>query len=309
MSSDLDYEKEVLSFEFEKKVLAKDDKKWDLTKMQKIFFSQKCQKEPSFFRVFNPKYNMTKEMREEFRYRTYGERNITVEIIGQTGSGKSSVLITLALNWFSKPVDINDIVFTTQEVIDRAKLVGRNHTIIKDEQNKQKGMGSQREEDELEALEDTTRKYGLNLLFASPRRRNHSSAHYLLEVICINKEKRLTKVAIYNQDTYSYIGYFVIKIIEENNKLWKEYNKKKDKFIETVLSRQIERLSLDEMSKELKKSKKFPFCKSNSDLEIIAMETFPTLTTQEIKAVVNNFRILERVKNNEKFQETNYLDD
>lgn len=210
-------------------------------------------------------------------------------------SGKSCVALTLAVDWMNKPIIVDDICFTTDELLKRAMTIGRNHTLIQDEQINQLGAGSQREQYERQTLEDTTRKFGLNILFCSPTTRDHTTAHYNLEIICINKKKRLTKIAIIGSGS-NYMGYFVIKVLPESNKLWKAYNSKKDAFIKDILSRSTQRLSLDDMSEAVKKHRMFPFARTSSEMKIIAMKVFPTLTIQEIGMIVDNIRMLDRMK-------------
>lgn len=218
-----------------------------------------------------------------------------MEITGQTGSGKSIVSITIAVEIMNKPINIKDICFTTDELLSRAMEVGQSHVLLQDEQINQLGSGSQREQYERQTLEDTTRKFGLSIIFCSPTTREHTTAHYNLEVICINKRKRLSKVAIIGSGM-NYLGYFVIKVLPEKNKLWKEYNKQKDEFIKTILNRSTQRLSLDEMSASLEKSKLYKHAKNKEELKIVATKLYPTLTIGEIGMLVNNHLMMKRVE-------------
>lgn len=210
-------------------------------------------------------------------------------------SGKSIVSMSIAVKWMSKVLVVDDICFTTEAILQRAKVIGKNHVLIRDEQTQGFGVGSDREEEERKSLEATTRKFGLNIIFCSPDSRDHSSAHYNLEIICINRQKRLTKVAIKGDDG-NYIGYFVIEVLPESNKLWKAYNKRKDVFIKSVLARSTHRLSIGDMSVALKKHGDFRFAFTNEEKKIVATELFPNLTIMEISMVVSNLKILERKK-------------
>jgi len=281
----------VEPFEYAKKG-NKDDLKWDISPMMMLKFRQRVELNPSFSKVFNIKYNLTKAMKREFHHRTKGERNIITELTGYTGSGKSICAVTIALKWMKKKIVADDILFSTEEILRRSQEIGQNHTLIRDEQTRGSGMGSRREEEEQENLEDTTRKFGLNIIYCSPTTRDHTTAHYNLEIICINKAKRLTKVAIIGFNG-QYLGYFVIKVIEEDHKLWIAYEKNKDEFIKSVLGRSMQRLSIDDRSKELKKHPQYKFAKTMEQKKIIAMKLYPTLTTQEISSIVGNIGLMD----------------
>lgn len=284
---------EVFRFEYEQTKVFQ-GLKWDISDMQKEKFRERSRRNPSFLRVFNPKYNLTKPMSKEFRYRTIGERNIIVEITGVTGIGKSLVAVTIAVEWMSKLITADDIAFTTDELLQRSMQIGKNHTLIQDEQINQLGAGSQREDYERQSLEDTTRKFGLNIIFCSPTTRNHSTAHYQLEVVCRNDKKRLTKVAILSGGG-TYLGYFIIKVLEEDNPLWVDYSERKDEFIKTIMSRKTKRLSLDEMALSLREHEQFAYAKTREQKKVVASKMFPTLTIQEITMIVENLQMLEQM--------------
>jgi len=92
------------------------------------------------------------------------------------------------------------------------------------------------------------------------------------------------------------MGYFVIKVIGAKNKLWVAYEKKKDCFIKEILSRSTKRLSIDDMSMALSKNKLFAYAKTRQEMKIVGTKMFPTLTGEEISMVVDNLRMLERMK-------------
>ena len=194
-----------------------------------------------------------------------------------------------------KKLVVEDILFSTEEILQRSKVIGMNHTLIRDEQTLGSGMGSDREKQEQENLEDTTRKFGLNIIFCSPNTRDHTTAHYNLEIICINKKERLTKIAIIGYNGL-YMGYFVLKVIDDDDPIWIEYEKRKDKFIEAVLGRRMERLSLDVRSIALQKHKQFKHAKTNELKRIVAMKMFPNLTLLEVSSIVGNLKLLNASK-------------
>lgn len=284
---------EIFSFEYDRTDHKGD--KWDVSEMMKLRFRQKALINPSFFRVFNEHFNMTKPIRKEFHYRSTGERNITAEITGATGIGKSLVSITIAVDWMNKVLVVEDIVFTTEAILTRAMEIGKNHTLIRDEQTEGFGIGSNREEEERKTLEATTRKFGLNIIFNSPDTKDHSTAHYNLEVICINRKKRMTKVAIIGYQG-QYLGYFSIKVLPDNNKLWIAYNKRKDEFIKSVIGRSTARLSLDDMSKALHDHKHYRYTTTKEEKKILCMKLYPTLTIGELSMIVDNLKLMDKIK-------------
>jgi len=281
---------EIYDFEYERKGRLK-GLRWDISEMKKASFRQRCQVNNSFYRVFNPDFNLTKQFFSEVKFRTSGERNLIIEVVGQTGSGKSFVSVSLALNVMGKPLVVEDICFTSDDLLKRAMEIGKSHVLIQDEQINQLGAGSQRESYERQTLEDTTRKFGLSIIFCSPTTRDHSTAHYVLEVICINKRKRLTKVGIISDNQY--LGYFVIKVLSCRHKLWVAYEFKKDAFIKSILNRSTQRLSIDDMSRALASHKMFKFARTKEQRKVVCVKVFPTLATQEINMVVENLGLLE----------------
>lgn len=284
---------EIYDFEFDKKSKVK-VLRWDVSTMMREKFRQKAQHNSSFLRVFNPSFNLTKPFFKEVKWRTSGERNLIMEVTGVTGSGKSNISLALGLNVMGKPMVVDDIAFTTDDLLKRAMDVGKSHVLLQDEQINQLGAGSQRESYERQTLEDTTRKFGLSIIFCSPTTKQHSTAHYNLEVICRNSKKRISKVAILSDDG-NYLGYFVIKVLPEKHKLWKAYNNKKDEFIKGILNRSTQRLSIDDMSKALYKHKMFKYAKTKEQRKVVCVKVFPTLATQEINMVVENLSLLEAI--------------
>lgn len=284
---------EIFDFEYSK-FGKKTGLKWDISAMKREALRQTAAAKPSFFRVFNPAHNLSKQFFKEVAFRTTGERNLILEVTGPTGSGKSKVAITLALEKMKKSLTVDDIAFTTDQLLQQSMKVGKSHVLIKDEQIDQVGVGSQREGYEQRTLEDTTRKFGLSMIFCSPVTKVHSTAHYNLEVVCINKRKRLTKVAIIGSGGF-YMGYFIIKVVSDRHPVWRSYSKKKDEFIDSVLSRSTKRLSLDDLSLSLKKHKFFSAARTREEQKIVCMKMYPTLTVQEIAMIVDNLRMLERL--------------
>lgn len=91
----------ILPFEYKKKGRVADGLKWDLSPMMLEKYRQKAQSNPSFYRVFDSAYNLTNKFKAEIKYRTTGERNIIIEVTGQTGCLSDDTLI---LNHFNRGV-------------------------------------------------------------------------------------------------------------------------------------------------------------------------------------------------------------
>lgn len=284
----------IESFEYEKKG-NKDQIRWDIDKFQKSLFEQRLELNPSFANCFDETKNQTQEVKDNIKYYTTGERNRIIELIGMTGSGKSLSAITIAIDFMNKPLTVEDIHFTTDSLLLRSRQIGKSHVLILDEQTKNYGMGSDREKEEQKNLEDTTRKFGLNIIFCSPTTREHSTAHIQMELICINKKKRLTKIGIIGVKG-RYTGYIIIKVIDNDNPIWVEYEKKKDIFIKTVLERNAERMDTDKMSLSLENHKLWKYCKTKEQKKVVAMKMYPNITIQEIIYLVENHALLKAEK-------------
>lgn len=83
-----------MSFEYDSKGKKRTDiLRWDISEMTHLKFEQKAKNNPSFYNVFNPKRNMTRAIKKDFKYYSTGERNIITEITGKTGCLSNDTMI------------------------------------------------------------------------------------------------------------------------------------------------------------------------------------------------------------------------
>lgn len=220
---------------------------WYMTPLQKRKFKVILSANPSFANVFSqdPYYNLTKELETELSIYCKGENHRIITICGDTGTGKSTIAIKLALaiakiNGVNFPEDTRNISFTFESVLENIRFSPRNSTNIADESVLREGQGSKREMTEIRNVENTTRKDGQNLIWVYPYANvMHKTAHISLMTIAFCKELRLTKVAVLWNNTF--LGYAIIPVGNViDSKLWQIYNKRKDDFIAGIKNRNVE---------------------------------------------------------------------
>lgn len=273
----------------------KDDKIiWDYTTMSLIQFRDRLNANPSFMRCFDEHYNLNKPFKAEAIHKTRGEDHLVCEIIGLQGLGKSRVAQCLA-RIINPRITVDHIGFTNEEILKKSEIIQKGSVLIEDEQTVGVGEGSEREKLEKQNLIEVTRKHGLSLFFLSPTTRNLSSVHYVLEVIQRCIKHRLTRVAVKKHN--SFIGYLTVYIPPDNeDDLYKSYLPLKNKFIDTVLKRNLGRVDFTEKAEQLLRHPDIKFCKNANDYETLAMELNPSFTTTENKRIARKVKFLSLKK-------------
>ncbi len=279
----------------------------NINRIRKIQFESWILLDANYKRFFNPKYNLTLPFLKDLEFRSKGENHFIIEVLGETGSGKSAGAFVIFLKVLGyERFTIEHISFERRVLIDKVKKdFNKNDGHVLDEQTVGVGVGSDRELLEQQNLEEITRKAGLNIGFCSPTERTHGTAHYKLLYIKkdISKDKRITFFGILrNMGNMKYlpIGYVGIRIPPEKEKekltkwgeFWKEYNKRKDQFIIKMLKQEeLQRLDHKEMAQKILQHSHFRKGQKNVYYHYLASELYPTKTSQEIKNIVMALRI------------------
>jgi ABC-type dipeptide/oligopeptide/nickel transport system ATPase component len=162
------------------------------------------------------------------------EENTIWNVRGDSGSGKSLMTISLSKKYTPKTFTYKNVVFYDQHILDIAKDMERDSFAIRDEAVKVFGTGSTRIATDLVTLSETCRKFGINLAFLSPSDREIPVAKHILDVIDKDYDKRITRVGLKDPSTDQYLGAVYVKVLDNDDYDWIEYNKAKDKFIDEI---------------------------------------------------------------------------
>jgi len=286
----------------------------NINRIRKIQFDSWITIDPNYRRFFAPQYNLTIPFINDLKFRSKGENHFIIEVMGETGSGKSAGIFVIFLKVMGyENFTPNYISFERKTLIEKIKKdFNRNDGHVLDEQTVGVGIGSDREMLEQQNLEEITRKAGLNIGFCSPTERTHGTAHYRLLYIKkdVTPDKRISFFGLLrNMGNMKYvpIGYVGIRIPPEkiNNKLtqwgefWNEYNKRKDKFIEKMLKqRELQRLDYKRMATKIIEHSHFKKGLTFPAYHFIATELYPTKTVQETRNITQALYIYfpEKIK-------------
>lgn len=266
----------------------------------------------SFINVF--KYNITndfiKSMRRVVNPNVMHEENTIWSVYGETGSGKSSLVMSLCKILTPKRFSYKHFVFFDQDLLDLAPELPRDSFIVRDEGVDKAvfGIGSMRTARQLQVLAETCRKYGLNLVFIEPEFRRNEITKYYLETVDMDVEKRITRCAVKEPNTMQYIGAIYIPIVADNDKDWVAYNEIKDKFIDNMRKGKFVGSKVDYRKLAIKVAKSIDpdvFTKKSDRLALITTK-FPHMTTQECKIIHSFVEIIIKHGENALFETENF---
>ncbi len=269
---------------------------WDHNQIKEQVFRRELARNPSFINCFNPRLNLTNPFLADVRNKTHGEHpnSVVIQIIGGQGSGKSTLGFVIGPYIYPKFANRN-IFFRYEALFEYCKLVKKNEALMLDEQPIEFGEGSQRQIKELQNIEEITRILSVHLIYCSPTLREHLASHYTLKVIQRNAEKRLTKFAFCSQDGNYYYGYGIAQIPKDKESdIYKKYEPIKLDFAQRVLERDLQKYDTWAKARKLSRHSELKYAHKKLNVEIQAQDTFPTLTTGEIKKIVNAYLMLIR---------------
>lgn len=232
------------------------------------------------------------------------ESHIILTGWGFTGSFKSSLLIQIG-KIMDKHFASQKIAFTNQELLD---IVESQHTkgfVLRDELTTEFGVGSGRQQAFLQIQAETLRKSQISFGYVSPELKPIGTEHYFLHTIghnrfAINDEGIPTEpvyvlFGVVNPPTRNYLGGAILEI-EWNNKIWKEYNHKKDLFMRMVRERQFAKADMGQLADKCMTNPLSKFAKTKNDWFIIIQKVHPTLTTEEMGMVYAMIKMNMRIK-------------
>jgi hypothetical protein len=217
------------------------------------------------------------------------EQNFIISLSGQTGTGKSMAVISLAKLIYSLKFSYKNVCFFDSKILELAPTLPRDSIIIRDENPAKAvyGAGSQRIEMDLVVLSETVRKFGLSLIFVEPTERQMDIVKWYLETVDIDYDNRITRLAVKDPHTKTFLGAIYVRAVEATDVDWIEYNKIKDAFIEDVKKGNYSGAKADYTSLARKVASKIDtniFSKKQDRL-VYVQSMFPTFTNQEVRII------------------------
>jgi len=224
------------------------------------------------------------------------QSNTILQIYGQSGTGKSRWALSLAKFLTPNTFKEYNVCFFDSKVLDIAKTLSPNSIIIRDEGvgKATYGLGSQRTSAQLNILIETVRKYGLSIFFIEPLEVRNELAKYTIELVDMDVEQRITRVAVKNNFTNQYLGAVYFPILPENDPLVLKYEEVKDKFIDDVREGKFTGAKEDYKSMALTIVEKIDLeiFKSKKERVAFIRTKHPTLTNGEIDNIATFVEII-----------------
>lgn len=163
-------------------------------------------------------------------------QNSIISVHGETGSSKSTSMISLVKLLVPDRFSVNNICFHDNEIIQLAKTLPKNSFIIRDEGTSKAifGTGSVRVQGQLNILVESCRKVGLSIIFIEPRFKDNEMAKYYLCTVDMDIKNRITRLGVIDVHSKQFLGGLYVKILDDDDEIIIAYEKKKDEFIENM---------------------------------------------------------------------------
>lgn len=250
----------------------------------------RIQQEPSYANVFrNDLTNaFVKDMRNVANPDYQWTQNTIMSMSGETGTGKSIVMMSIGVNIF-KNFTHENMFFFDQQILDNADKFPKNSFLVRDE-NTQKGvygLGSTRASSQFGVMAETCRKYGMNLGLVEPSFMQTGITKIYLETVDFDIKRRLTRCALRDAKTLKYMGGVYIPVIPEDHPEWVAYNKKKDDFIESVRQGKMEgaKMDYDNVVDQIYEEIDTEIYRSKKERKAFIMRKYPVMTSGEIDMI------------------------
>ena len=243
--------------------------------------------------VVNDPTILNEEVSDKIRKKTTGKipDHVQIEIDGVTGSGKSTFMRTIGIDFFNN-FNVNDIFFLKKNLLDYVSSnpeVSYKSCKVLDEDVISRGVGSVRVEEDLSQLFESCRKAELSFIGCHAiKKHDNQTTFYRFFVFAKNTRRRLTCASVFRMNVC--IGFLLWRIpySEKFFELEYEYEKKKDAFIDaTMKNENIETLDITKCAEKVLNSP-----------EILVLRKFGKVNKKILKLKVyelfNNYTIGEQ---------------
>jgi hypothetical protein len=290
------------------------------TPIEQRLLVQKIRVSPSLYYVFKKRKDVTGEVRFEISKRTKGSINnfITLFITGEQGKMKSTFAISIATEYDETGYNVDRIKFNYDEFKRGIDKSNPKEWYQLDEEVFKHGTGSRRLLNEIQTLIETLRKRQNSMIIVSPELKyfDEKLFTFVLEML----DNRVIVTCPHNQKPHEmrtcecdmknnykvlhaearalvkrqgqYIGYCIFPI-EWDTELWKEYNVKKDDFMEKTKSGHANENEYNRIAEELLAREDASFyLRKKKSMKLFVMTHYPNLTTEENNLIVEAMSIL-----------------
>lgn len=218
-------------------------------------------------------------------------------------SYKSGVDIEVA-RFMDRNFSADKIAFTDQELLDMTQRSQPHTMIIRDEVTEEFGVGSARQRAFLTMQAETLRAHQTSFGYISPTPKPIGTEHYILHAIGHNKFKMddegmatepvYVLCGVQNPLTNNYLGGLIIEI-EWMNKVWIEYWKKKERFLERVKDRHFDKQDFTQLATELLAMPEAEHCRNMYDWFNLIRQKHPDMTTMEMRLIQAEVKLRKRM--------------
>ena len=291
-----------------------------VSRLRRLEFKLRLQTQPQFSLCFTN--NITSQFYDEMD----GTDNMVAWIYGRTGSGKSSVGISLAdrKDKSQGGFTAKNIVFDNLGIKSTVAKSEKGHSFVRDETVRDFGEGSKQLLNTIQDLTETLRKRRNSFFLLSPVIKGVAFVHYYLEVLqsSVSLEENAIKEAIESglkvihfrvgvqNNLGTYLGYIVVEV-PVDNPIWLDYQKLKDDFLEMMASGERQS-GLDivgeakrfrdeiDLEKYVRKGERLNFIKMNSNYTLgqcksIAIEMERVIREDELNGKITKQNRMETI--------------
>lgn len=212
-----------------------------VSNLVKEYLQKRLDKELDFDCAFTN--DLTTAFWDEVLERKAKQKNTIFELFAIGGTGKTRSSITIAKR-LDPDLTLSHVYFSLDQLLGELKDCKRGATLLLDEELRLYGTGKNRKLDEYENLNQTIRKEGISLgNCAIVPRLTEGIAHYELEPLYIDEERRMCHCALYHPvasmrySDFQLLGF--VEFEDPTDAVGKEfmdgYEAKKDDFLQTML--------------------------------------------------------------------------
>ena len=216
---------------------------------------------------------------------------ITIQILGEQGSGKSGVGQSLAVRMARAPFTVEHIKLQYAQFLDSVETLERGEFRILDEQTRAHGIGSRRLADDIINIVETLRQNGGSIIIISPTEKMINTRDVYLELTVIARLNDEVLCA-WKSRTEEFIGSLIIKL-DWNSPLWIDYMTVKQSYVKEAKRRGFKKLDYEKVARDVLTHPEGARATKRAHYRLILEKVAPYLTTEESKLVMAQVEMLK----------------
>lgn len=262
-----------------------------LLPMHKVIYAERMKYEKDLKRAF--KKDLTKTIIQDCKERINHKKIknwVVVQVNGETGSMKSSVLIAFMKEHIDPTFNAERITQEYETFLELLDTSKPKQAFILDELVFQRGMGSTRMKEELLNLTETLRKRQNSMGFATPTEKfiSDENVTYTLEPCGFNDKTKTVRCLVRKNNRY--IGLFYQKLLWEDE-VWQQYEILKDAFLEATKSQKYKKMDYEKKALEIINKCSEQELKNIKRIKLAIQKNAKNLTTQETDLLAEQIKI------------------